>query len=309
MSERQLDLGWIRVFEAVGRLGSITAAARALGLSQPAVSYVVRELETQLGTPLLVRGHRGSALTPAGELLHRAARAAAGEIDNAARAVRRLSRRPVVRLFTDYGFASFWMMPRVAAFRQVHPETDVHIIASAGADHGLDGAEDVAVLFGARRDFPPESVQLVEERIWPVCSPAFAARHGLGQEPARIGNLPLLHLESTPHPRWFGWSDWFAAMGLARGPAASDLSLNTYGLVVQAAMADQGVALGWAGLIDGALADGTLVAIGPSLARRETGYWLAPGATLSEPARDLIAWILAEARAGSTGAPAREKGS
>ncbi|WP_371348579.1 LysR substrate-binding domain-containing protein [Ancylobacter sp. IITR112] len=313
MSERQLDLGWMRVFEAVGRLGSLTAAARALGLSQPAVSYVVRELETQLGTPLLVRGHRGSTLSPAGEMLHRASAAAVAEIDGAARAVRRLSRRPVVRLFTDYGFASFWMMPRVAAFRQVRPETDVHIIASASADPGLDGAEDVAVLFGARRDFPPESVQLVEERIWPVCSPAFAARHGLGGNPARIVNLPLLHLESTPHPRWFGWSDWFAAMGLARGPAASDLSLNTYGLVVQAAMADQGVALGWAGLIDGALADGTLVAIGPPLSRRETGYWLSPGSTVSEAARDLIEWIGAEARAATVpeGMPllAREKGS
>lgn len=298
MSERPLDLGWVRVFEAVGRLGSITAAARALGLSQPAVSYVVRELETQLGTPLLVRGHRGSTLSPAGEVLHRAAVAAVAEVDGAARAVRRLSRRPVVRLFTDYGFASFWMMPRVAAFRRVRPETDVHIIASAGADPGLDGAEDVAVLFGAGRDFPPDSVQLFEECIRPVCSPGFAARHGLGGAPARIGNLPLLHLESTPQPRWFGWSDWFAATGLARGPAASDLSLNTYGLVVQAAIADQGVALGWAGLIDGALADGTLVAIGPPLSRAETGYWLAPGSTLSEAARDLIGWILAEARGG-----------
>ena len=53
----------------------------------------------------------------------------------------------------------------------------------------------------------------------------------------------------------------------------------------------------------GAIADGTLIAVGESLSRAETGYWLEPGHTLSEPARDLIAWILAET-CGSTAAPA-----
>ncbi|MCK0207607.1 LysR substrate-binding domain-containing protein [Starkeya koreensis] len=299
MSEARLDLGWVRVFEAVGRLGSLTAAAQELGLSQPAVSYTVRTLEQLLGATLLERGHRGSALSPAGERLHRAARAAVAELDAGARAVRRMSRRPVVRLFTDYGFASFWMMPRVAQFRQVRPDTEVHIIASAAADPGADEAEDVAVLFGARTDFGAGATQLFEERVFPVCSPHFAARHGLGENPdaapGRLAGLPLLHLDSTPHPRWFTWRDWFAALDLAREPGAGDLSLNTYGLVVQAAIADQGVALGWAGLIDGALADGTLVAVGPALARPESGYWVRPGPEPSGPARELIDWILGEA--------------
>ncbi|MCJ8144247.1 LysR substrate-binding domain-containing protein [Ancylobacter sp. A5.8] len=293
MATRPLDLGWVRVFDAVGRLGSLTAAAHELGLSQPAVSYTMRQLEEQVGGPLLVRGHRGCTLSPGGETLHRAASAAVAELDAAARAIRRASARPIVRLFTDYGFASFWMMPRVAAFRQVRPEADVHIIASAAADPGMEAAEDVAVLFGGRRDFPAEAIQLFPETVYPVCGPGFAARHGLAGEPGRVGAMPLLHLDSTPEPRWFVWGDWFHAMGVERGSNASDLRFNTYGLVLQAAMADQGVALGWAGLVDGALADGTLVAIGPALSRAESGYWLKPGHTLSEPARALIDWILA----------------
>ncbi|QFR34742.1 LysR substrate-binding domain-containing protein [Ancylobacter sp. TS-1] len=295
MSEARLDLGWVRVFEAVGRRGSLTAAAHELGLSQPAVSYTVRMLEQQLGTRLLERGHRGSTLLPAGERLHRAASAAVAELDAGARAIRRMSRQPVVRLFTDYGFASFWMMPRVAQFRRVRPDTEVHIIASAAADPGADEAEDVAVLFGTRADFGAGATQLFEERVFPVCSPHFAARHGLSEDPRRLANLPLLHLDSTPHPRWFAWRDWFAAMSVRREPGPGDFSLNTYGLVVQAAIADQGVALGWAGLIDGALADGTLVAVGPPLARPESGYWLRPGPEPSGPARELIDWIIGEA--------------
>ncbi|MCK0196953.1 LysR substrate-binding domain-containing protein [Ancylobacter sp. 6x-1] len=303
MAERPLDLGWIRVLEAVGRLGSLTAAAHELGLSQPAVSYTIRQLEDQLGTTLLARGPRGSTLSAAGRVLHRAAATAQAGIDDSTRTIRRMGRQKVVRLFTDYGFASFWMMPRVARFRRVHPDAQVHIIASASADPGIDDAGDVAVLFGARGDFPVEAVQLFEERVVPVCGPGFAARHGLAEHPERIGAMALLHLESTPRPRWFGWRDWFAAQGTARQPHSGDLGLNTYGMVVQAAIAEQGVALGWSGLIDSALKDGTLVAIGAPLERSEHGYWLLPGPDLTEPARDLIDWIIAEVAREREAAP------
>ncbi|WP_029354902.1 LysR family transcriptional regulator [Bosea sp. 117] len=294
MSRRALDLGWIRVFDAVGRLGSLTAAAQELGLSQPAVSYTIRTLEEQIGAPLLERGHRGSALSPAGRLLHQGVQAAIGEIDGAARAIKRLDQRPVVRLFTDYGFASFWMMPRVARFRTIRPDTDVHIVASASTEPGGGDTEDVAVLFGTRGDFGPDAVQLFEECIYPVCSPAFASRHGLLETPEAIGRLPLLHLESTPRPRWFSWADWFAARGIARLPSSGDLGLNTYGLVVQAAIADQGIALGWAGLIDAAIDDGTLVQVGPALNRLHSGYWLRRGPAMSSAATQFVEWILQE---------------
>ncbi len=215
MAERPLDLGWMRVFDAVARLGSLTAAAGELGLSQPAVSAAIRTLEEAVGAPLLVRGHRGSTLSAAGAALHRAVRPAVADLDAAVREIRARTRRPVVRLFTDYGFASFWMMPRVADFRAVAPDVEVHIVASASTDAGTPDI-DVAVLFGARDDFPRDALQLVEERVFPVCSPAFAAAHGLAADPAAITRVPLLHLDSTPRPRWFSWRDWLDAMRIAR---------------------------------------------------------------------------------------------
>lgn len=301
MADASLDLGWMRVFEAVGRLGSLTAAAGELGLSQPAVSYVVRGLEDQVGTALLVREHRGSRLTPAGLVMHRAVVAATAELRGATREIRNLSRRAVVRLFTDYGFATFWLMPRVAGFRAAWSEADVHIVASAAVDPGGADRVDVSILFGNREDFGVGAVQLFEEEVVPVCSPSFAARHGLHLDFAQVARLPLLHLDSTPRPRWFTWRDWLDAKGLQRRPGTADLSLSTYGLVVQAALADQGVALGWTCLVGDALAAGTLVQVGPALGRRNSGYWMVAEPAPSEAAAALVDWIAREARAPGPG--------
>lgn len=303
MATRSVDLGWMRVFEAVARLGSLTAAAAELGLTQPAVSYVVRTLEAQVGAALLERGSRGSRPTGAGLQLLKVLGPAIRDIDGAVREIRSRGRRPVVRLFTDFGFASFWMMPRMARFRATAPEVEVHIVASALTDHGTADAMDVSVIFGARSDFPPGALQLFPERIVPVCSPAFAAASGIRDDPAVIAHLPLLHLESTPNPRWFAWSNWLAIHGIERRAGSGDLGLNTYGLVVQAAIADQGVALGWSGLIDAALADGTLVAVGPPLVNPDSGYWLVRNEPLTAPAAALAAWIHQAAVAEAAAVP------
>ena len=66
-----LDLRRLRYFRAIAEQGSMSAAARALNLAQPALSHHVNQLELRLGTPLLVRRHDGVGLTPAGSLLLR----------------------------------------------------------------------------------------------------------------------------------------------------------------------------------------------------------------------------------------------
>ncbi|MBH0238049.1 LysR family transcriptional regulator [Methylobrevis albus] len=295
MAFRDLDVGVLRVFEAAGRLGSLTAAAEALGLSQPAVSYQIRRLEEELGVALFVRGHRGSRLSPAGETLYRAAAAAVRDVDAVVRDLRRQARSPVVRLFTDYGFASFWLMPRVAAFRRAQPGIEVHIVASPFVDTGPEGFVDASVLFGAAADFPPGARLLIPEQVFPVCAPGFLRRHGPLAEPSAIAAAPLLHLDSTPRPRWYGWRDWFAAFGIDRRHSGSDLALNTYPMVVQAMLAEQGVGLGWTGLVDGHLADGTLVRVGAPLVRPDRGYFLLRSADRHGPAAVLEDWILAAA--------------
>ncbi len=274
MSERKLDLGWLRIFEAVGRLGSITAAGRELGLTQPAVSYQIRRIEEQVGAPLIDRLHRGCKLTEAGETLFRATSASIERIDLAGRDIRARTETPVVRIFTDYGFASFWLMPRVSEFRTLHPGVEVHVVASQGLNGAFDETADAAIVFGRRSDFPAGARLLMVERVVPVCSPGFLERAGPLADAEAISRQPLLHLDTSGKPRWLTWTSWLAAHGVNRTPRQGDLGLNTYGFVIDAALAQEGVALGWMGLIDSRLANGSLVTVGPELLREDCGYWL-----------------------------------
>lgn len=289
MLSADLDLGWLRVFDAAARMGSLTRAAEELGLSQPAVSYQIRRIEEHLGAQLFQRMHGGSRLTEAGEILFRTIRPAVARIDDAARDIRRLKRAPVVRIYTDYGFAAFWLMPRVADFRRLHPEVEVHIIASQGLENALEGDADTAVLFGRRGDFPEGAALLIPERVVPVCSPGFLARFGPFPDAATLASAPLLHLDTIGEPRWLTWNSWLAAVGMERKPTRGDLGLNTYSFVIEAALAEQGIALGWLGLIDTYLASGMLVTVGPQVDRSDHGYWL-----VSNRAHDGVIGLLNE---------------
>ncbi|WP_309085006.1 choline sulfate utilization transcriptional regulator [Chelativorans sp.] len=294
MPERILDVGWLRIFDAVGRLGSLTRAAEELGLSQPAVSYQIKRIEEQLGVRLLHRLHGGSRLSEAGETLYRAVHSGLERIDEAAREIRRDASAPAIRIFTDYGFAAFWLMPRVADFRRLHLQVEVHIVASQGLGNLSEGNMDAAVLFGRKEDFPEGAQLLMPERVVPVCSPAFLARFGPFEHAAALSKAPLLHLDTTGKPRWFTWTSWLATHGIAREPAQGDLGLNTYSFVIQAALAEQGIALGWIGLVDALLASGTLVRVGPEVQRGDCGYWLVANRQTSGAARALTDWLLAQ---------------
>ncbi|ODN71909.1 choline sulfate utilization transcriptional regulator [Methylobrevis pamukkalensis] len=292
MARDRLDVGWLRVFEAVGRTRNLTRAAGELGLSQPAVSYQIRRIEDELGVPLVRRLHRGTDLTADGEALHEAVSAGLARIDEAARRIRRRRRPAAVRLFTDYGFAAFWLMPRIAEFRRLRPQIEVHIVASQALEADDEAAADIHVLFGARGQVPDGAVLIMPERVVPVCSPGFLARFGPFGTPESFAGVKLLHLDSGPAPRWYTWTTWLGAHHVTREPSSGDLGLNTYSLVVQAALAEQGVALGWVGLVDDLLDSGALVRVGPELVREDRGYWLVADAPRGSDAGTLAAWLL-----------------
>jgi len=267
------------MFESAARLASFTAAARELGSTQPAVSQRVVQLEENLGAALFERGHRGVTLTEDGVRLFEAVRQSLDTIRVATNDIRARHAPPAQRslnLLTDFGFATYWLMPRLSQFKALMPDVDVKIttaqdVLAADQDHA-----DIVIGFGqAETDWAGRgAVKLFPEQVTPVCSPAFFARHGKPGHPSDLVNLPLLHLEPTNPERWLSWHGWFAAHGLAAPPAHRGITFNSYGFVAHAAIMGQGVALGWAPLVDELVASGQLIELFDTPVTTDAGYVL-----------------------------------
>jgi putative choline sulfate-utilization transcription factor len=296
MSANPLDSGCLRPFDVVARHRNLSRAAAALGMTQPALSYRIKQMEALLGVQLFRRRPRGLELTSEGETLQTAVRQGLERLDEAVQAIRRRARTPTVRLATDFAFAAFRLMPRVPEFRRANPEIDVQIVASQSLAPGIEADVDLAVLFGDRDDFAASFAGdlrlLLPERATAVCTPGFLARFGPFERLEQLLAVPLVHLEGDSGERWFTWPSWFAQAGVTYRPAASSLSFNTYTLAIQAVLAEQGVALGWAGLVDDLIASGALVQACDATLGSRRGYWLLrPDGALAPEVERVAGWL------------------
>lgn len=264
----------LSVFESAARLASFTAAARELGSTQPAVSQRVVQLETDLGTPLFERGHRGVTLTADGERLFEAVRQSLDAIRVATGDIRTRRATGSLTLLTDFGFATYWLMPRLARLKHSMPDVSVKIVTSQqGFDPHRDHA-DVAIAFGDGDWAPCTSTRLFPEEVTPVCSPAFAAAHPGIVHAGDLAHLPLLHVQPTEPERWLAWDSWFAALGIERRANTDGMTFNSYALVIHAALMNQGVALGWTPLVDELVATDQLVRLLDQPVVTARGYFL-----------------------------------
>ncbi|WP_029058646.1 LysR substrate-binding domain-containing protein [Stappia stellulata] len=261
-------------FEAAGRHGSFTRAGEELGMSQAAVSLAVKGLEDTLRVRLFHRRHRRVELTDAGARFHADVARGLGTIRKSAEELRALGTERHVTLSASTAFASFWMLPRLARFREDLPGIDLRIQTS---ERDLDiAAEDIPL--GVRSGvvggfFAYDAEVLAPERIQPVASPAYVEAHGLPEGAEALARHRLIHLEE-PYRPCTDWGDWFASVGLPRPARASGLSINDYVLVVQAVMGGQGIALGWHHLTDRLVGDGFLVSVDDHVLETATPFQL-----------------------------------
>ena len=118
------------VFEAAARCLSFTLAARELSVSQPAVSLSIRQLESSLGTPLFIRGHRTLALTHAGARLFSDVSMGFDRILTSAQSLHDRAQRDHVTLSASSAFANYWMVPRLAQLHSAFPDIDLRLQTS-----------------------------------------------------------------------------------------------------------------------------------------------------------------------------------
>lgn len=297
----RLPLRGMAVFEAAARHGRFTGAAGELFMSQARVSQQISELEDELGVELFLRRSRGVQLTSAGAALlgdvEQGLKTLSAGMDRA----RRHAGRKVLQVLTDFGFAAWWLMPRLSQLERLLPGVEVRI-ATTQADVATTGSEfDLAIMFGRGDWGEYESTLLFAEEVFPVCSPGYASARSLPLAPEEIADLRLLHLRGAAKGRWFTWEDWHAAHDLPGDSNPDGLAFDNFQLVLQAALLGRGVCIGWTPLINELVDGGGLIKLTDAPMRSSRGYHIVehPQRGTAPAVQVLKDWLLA-ARFAST---------
>jgi len=169
----------------LARAGSVSGAARELGVTPAAVSKRLAQLEDRLGVRLLHRSTRRIGLTAEGELYLENARRILGDIDELDRLVagRQAEPRGLLKVNAPLGFGRTYIAPAIAVFHRRHPGVELQLeLSDHAADFARDGI-DLAIRFG---DLPGS--RLIARKIAPnrrlVCAaPRYLAEHGRPRTP------------------------------------------------------------------------------------------------------------------------------
>jgi putative choline sulfate-utilization transcription factor len=296
-----LSLDLLRAFEAAARHRSFTAAALELGTTQPAVSQQIKRLEDQLAVRLFDRVYRGIELTDSGAQLLDKVQSGLLGIDDCLKSLTAHTQHEVLQVATDFAFAAYWLMPRLHRFHQLYPQVDVSLVTSERSYSTLRSDIDVAVLFGDGRFRQGESHWLFGEEAFPVCSPRLLEQQPRPWSLATLGEMPLLHLRSENSSDWFDWSGLFRALQVPAVPAPGQLRFDNYTLLIQAAIAGQGVAIGWRHLVDNLVETGLLCRPLEAIAHSAMGYYVVVPQRKRrvEMVERFVAWLKQEQLGGS----------
>jgi len=192
MNWRQLpSLTALRAFCATAQYRNLSRAAEALNVTHSAVSQQIRVLERQLGTRLIIRERRGINLTQQGEFLANGLGEAFARIASLTEDMTQAeAARPLLVSATPM-FSYAFLMPRLAAFVEAHPEIELNIDSTIEAVELRPGGVDMAIRYGTGK-WPGLECQL----LLPGCLTVVASRKLVGdrnfKEPAEILDYPIL---------------------------------------------------------------------------------------------------------------------
>ncbi len=249
-------LDWLRVFEAAGRLGGFSAAAREFGLTQAAVSQRIGNLEAWLGRTLFVREARGVSLTIEGE----------SYLPLVQDSLQALERN------TEDLFGKSPRELRVAGL-----SSHIHALVLPALPAFLTMRPKVRVM----TDSVTRRTSLEEERTW------LQIRYGRGVWPGRKAKLiasEVLAPMAAPGVSWGapvidlrgerpGWQDWAQGAGIKDLPQGQ-ISFDSVGHAMKAARQGLGVVLGSVPLAAESLQSGRLRRLDLPELRTKDGYWL-----------------------------------
>lgn len=193
----------MEVFVAIVAAGSLSAAARSLGLSVAVVSKELARLEERLGALLLQRTTRSLTLTPEGELFHRRCATILADVDDAEDEAARGGRlEGPLRITTTAAFGRRTLAPLLAEFQLSHPGVEIGLILSDRVLDLLQENIDVAIRFGALPDSRLVARRLAASHRVVCGAPAYLARRGAPAEPEALAEHDCLTIGVQQPQEW-----------------------------------------------------------------------------------------------------------
>jgi LysR family glycine cleavage system transcriptional activator len=276
----------LHAFALVVEAGSIAAAARRLGVTQPAVSAQVRALEASLGVALLRRGANAAVPTEAGAR-YAASLSAAIATMQAATAALRARQAPPLRLRAYTTFALRWLIPRLGRFHAQHPTIRVEISTGLEVVNFARHAVDAAILTAPRAP-ARNAMRLMRVTLMPFAVPRLARRWQ-----AVHGEL----LGSVVRPG--DWGLWCEARGQ---PDPAPLLYESTSLAIQAALEGLGAVIAPPEFLAGELRSRRLVALDEAPLPTPDSHWLLlPPGRVAPATEAFRAWLAEEMQSARGG--------
>jgi len=247
--------------------GSLTAAARELGVSTAAVSKHLAQMEARGGVALVNRTTRRMNLTPEGELYLAYARRILHEMDELAQVLggARAVPKGLLRVNATLGFGRSHVAPVISRFVRVHPAVEVQLTLSVDPPPLSDDAFDVCVQFGAPPDTHVVARRVALNRRLLCAAPSYLAKHPMPRNPRDLAKHDCIGIRQGHD----GYGVWRLISGSGAGQKTEtvrvrgNLSTNDGEIAVKWALDGHGIVMRAEWDIADYLRDGALVHVLP----------------------------------------------
>jgi LysR family glycine cleavage system transcriptional activator len=281
-------LNTFRFFEAAARHRNFTHAAEELHVTHGAVSQQIKALEESIGKRLFVRKAGEMRLTQDGADLLAYVAEAFSKLNEGVQNARGVASPRRLTINSHPAFAARWLVPRLPGFSDTHPEIEIRVRTSLTLINFKTSGIDLAIRFGDGEWPELATHKLMDEALFPVCSPAF-----------NDGKLPLsadeIATSKLLHDERFPWTIWFKSVGeTSYAPRRQGMMFSDASLLIQSAVSGDGIALARRQLCADELNAGTLIRLTTgALAIKDAYYAVYPEQHGSRSqVRDFMAWLL-----------------
>lgn len=236
---RSIQPADLAFFSVLAASGSLSAAAREMGVTTAAVSKHLSQMESRLGVVLLNRTTRRMSLTPEGELCCEHARRILGEIEEMERLLGSSKAVPtgLLRVNATLGFGRSFVAPMISRFVRKHPQVEVQLQLSVNPPPLTDDAFDVCIRFGAPPDTRVIARHIAANRRLLCAAPAYLARHGMPKVPHDLTRHNCIGIRQGDE----AYGVWRLSSG--RGKGAKTEAVKTRGTLTTN---DGEIAVNWA---------------------------------------------------------------